>query len=530
MENNNEKIENFLSKFPGIKKKGNGSYMTKCPAHSDRNPSLKITINPDKILLRCHAGCKTEDILDVIGLEMSDLYLKDNHESVDGYMVKSLQHCNGCTVKKYSIAKKLPIGVLKKFGLLNKKYGGDLALKIPYYDENGNEVAIRYRTNIAGKNKFKWKAGSKVLLYGLRQLDQAKRKGFVVVVEGESDCHTLWYHKFPAIGIPGATNWKEERDAKHFEGIETIYLVIEPDKGGETLFNAFKTSSLADRMKIVQLKNYKDPSDMYMSMSSSKEFKKLMEKKLESAWSFNSYLEMERKKERKKLWNECMEIAKNENILKLFVNEVSRKGLTGEKALVKGLYLALTTRILKKPVSIVIKGGSSSGKSYTASEVLKFFPADAYHDFTTATEKALIYGDESFKNRFLIIFEAAGIKQGFQEYIIRTLLSEDRIKYKATVPAEDGSFTTRTIEKEGPTGLLTTTTRVSLHKENETRCISFTTDDTDKQTGNICMLIGEQENAGVTETNIDVKRWHAFQKWLSLRKNRVRIPYAITEL
>jgi hypothetical protein len=49
----------------------------------------------------------------------------------------------------------------------------------------------------------------------------------VVLVEGESDCHTLWFHGIPALGIPGAANWREERDARHLDGFETIYIIVE---------------------------------------------------------------------------------------------------------------------------------------------------------------------------------------------------------------------------------------------------------------------------------------------------------------
>ena len=41
----------------------------------------------------------------------------------------------------------------------------------------------------------------------------------------------------------------------------------------------------------------------------------------------------------------------------------------------------------------------------------------------------------------------------------------------------------RLIEREGPTGLLVTTTAISLHAENETRLISIPVDDTPEQTG-----------------------------------------------
>ena len=50
-------------------------YSAKCPAHDDRKNSLSVTQERDgKILLHCHAGCQTEDILSAMGLTMKDLF------------------------------------------------------------------------------------------------------------------------------------------------------------------------------------------------------------------------------------------------------------------------------------------------------------------------------------------------------------------------------------------------------------------------------------------------------------------------
>ena len=35
--------------------------MAQCPAHPDRNPSLRLTAVPGKVLVYCHAGCDTEN-------------------------------------------------------------------------------------------------------------------------------------------------------------------------------------------------------------------------------------------------------------------------------------------------------------------------------------------------------------------------------------------------------------------------------------------------------------------------------------
>jgi hypothetical protein len=137
----------------------------------------------------------------------------------------------GLTLEQYSAAKALPIDFLREHGLSDVTLAGRSAVRIAYLGADGEELAVRFRIAIAG-DRFRWKSGSKPCLYGLNRVGEAKAAGYVVLVEGESDVHTLWHHGIPAIGLPGATSWREDRDAEWFDGIETIYVVIEPDKGG----------------------------------------------------------------------------------------------------------------------------------------------------------------------------------------------------------------------------------------------------------------------------------------------------------
>ena len=52
-----------LPAFKGVKEQGNG-YIACCPAYDDQNPSLSIReADGGELLLRCHAGCKFEDII-----------------------------------------------------------------------------------------------------------------------------------------------------------------------------------------------------------------------------------------------------------------------------------------------------------------------------------------------------------------------------------------------------------------------------------------------------------------------------------
>lgn len=66
------KLSEFLSLFPaGVESQGDG-YLAHCPSHSDSDPSLRIGVS-DKVLLKCRAGCATEDVLKELGVTMRTL-------------------------------------------------------------------------------------------------------------------------------------------------------------------------------------------------------------------------------------------------------------------------------------------------------------------------------------------------------------------------------------------------------------------------------------------------------------------------
>lgn len=66
-----------LSRLKVIKRNGKG-FLACCPAHDDSNPSLSINEGDDgRVLLNCFAGCDTASVVDALGLEMSDLFPKE---------------------------------------------------------------------------------------------------------------------------------------------------------------------------------------------------------------------------------------------------------------------------------------------------------------------------------------------------------------------------------------------------------------------------------------------------------------------
>jgi hypothetical protein len=261
--------------------------MSFCPAHDDcTNPSLSLKAENGRLLLHCFAGCYPEDIVSKIGLQMKDLFseggggssippntparlhAQSENPHTNGQNERAVHNArpeHGCTLEGYSEEKKLPIDFLRGLGLRDVTYLDKLAVRIPYPDEEGQEVAVRFRVSMDGTEKFRWRSADKPVPYGLGLLVEARKADYVVLVEGESDCHTLWYHEIPALGIPGANNWRDGW-ASYLDGIEKIYVIIEPDHGGDTLReNLTGCEVIRERLHLLELSEHKDPSALHLA-------------------------------------------------------------------------------------------------------------------------------------------------------------------------------------------------------------------------------------------------------------------------
>jgi hypothetical protein len=243
-------VEQILAKLDGVKRRGKG-WIARCPSHDDRTPSLSIGETVDgSLLLNCFAGCDPADVLAAIGLSWRDVLPGRRDRSP----VVSPRPSSPCTLKAYADAKKLSLEFLKSLGLKDHTHYGRPAVFIPYFDRDGGDLPAKLRLTLGREEStpFHWPKGTDVLLYGLWRLNDAIRDGYLILVEGESDCHTLWQAGFPALGIPGAKAWKEEW-AGHLDDIDRIYIVIEPDGGGDGVRRWLAESRIRDRAYLVRL-------------------------------------------------------------------------------------------------------------------------------------------------------------------------------------------------------------------------------------------------------------------------------------
>lgn len=249
-----------------------------CPFHQDRNDSFSVDLKTGK--WHCFSEDEGGNFVTFWakyqGIDTKEAYkeilarygITPEHE-------RQAQSTNASgfgsyTLERYSFDKRLPADFLRDTCRVDtgKDRDGTEYLRMPYFFEDGKEAAIRKRY---AKKEFRWMRGSKgkICLYGEWRLPGIRKAGYAVLVEGESDTQTLWYLGIPAIGIAGASMFKDHQTM----GLQDLKLYIhkEPDGGGDTFYRKL-THALAETgftgevyVWSCQSLGKKDPSDVYLA-------------------------------------------------------------------------------------------------------------------------------------------------------------------------------------------------------------------------------------------------------------------------
>lgn len=223
---------------------------------------------------------------------------------------------------------------------------------------------------------------------------------------------------------------------------------------------------------------------------------------------------------------EAMTLAKDPMLLERLDDILGRLGLVGEHRNRIIVYLALVSRVLMDPVSVMMRGESAAGKSYLVKTVLSLMPAEAYEELTEATAKSFYYlPDDCLRHRFVVICEQPGSEAA--DYTIRVLQSEGKIVIQTTVKdPRTGNFKTQKKTLLGPVGFITTTTRATINFENDTRLLPLYVDETEQQTKRIIMAYASGlENRQSTTSPQEILLWQNLQR--CLRPNLgIIIPFA----
>lgn len=200
-----------------------------CPFHQDKKPSFAI--NLESGLYYCHACSAKGNIVQFVS-NMMDISIKEaiQYLASKGHDVTDNIKYGYYTLEKYAEEKHLDVDFLSNVFNLRTSENGT-SIEIPYLNQKGIQIAVRHRKHPNSENRFYWDNGSKSHLYGLNYLDKFPSE-YVILVEGESDCHCSWPYEIWTIGVPGARNFKKDY-TKLFDRFEKIYIHQEPDSGGK---------------------------------------------------------------------------------------------------------------------------------------------------------------------------------------------------------------------------------------------------------------------------------------------------------
>jgi hypothetical protein len=215
-------FEKTLSHFRIQKRTGN-HIQAFCPVHEDKNASLSITINADKMLLYCHAGCYISDILNKSNLEFGDLF-----------------------------PDKAPVGLYQ-------------------YRYEDNELAyekVKYKTADGKTFRQRRLDNDQIVsnLDGIRRvpynyptvLAAVKSESPILFVEGEKDADTGRLLGFASTTMGGASDWKDEYKG-FFKNANVILIPDKDDPGMKASANIQKSLvTVCKSVKVVILPNGKD--------------------------------------------------------------------------------------------------------------------------------------------------------------------------------------------------------------------------------------------------------------------------------
>ena len=225
---------------------------------------------------------------------------------------------------------------------------------------------------------------------------------------------------------------------------------------------------------------------------------------------------------------EAVAFLKSHGLLALIIRDLTLLGYIGDDTNKLLLYLAATSRKLPKPLSVLIRSQSSTGKSYLIDLICSVMPVEDVIKLTSMTPKALYYVEaDALKHKFLAIDERAGMEEA--EYSIRSLQSGGKLTMAA--PNKNpltGKIETTQIEREGPISYVDGSTDTRVNPENANRCFEIFLDESSKQTSRIQE---EQRKAHSLEglknkaLRDSIRRKHQNAQRL-LKSVHVVIPYA----
>jgi len=183
--------------------------------------------------------------------------------------------------------------------------------------------------------------------------------------------------------------------------------------------------------------------------------------------------------------DEALQFLKDPQLTQQILADYEACGLVGEATNKLVCYLAGTSRLLDRPLSVLVQSSSGAGKTSLLEATLRFMPSEAQLFLSALTGQSLYYmGQTALKHKILAVAEEAGASEA--SYALKLLQSDGELRIAST-ERDSGSRRqqTRQYAVEGPVAMLLTTTAEHPDPELANRCILLRVNEQPAQTAAI---------------------------------------------
>ena len=182
----------------------------------------------------------------------------------------------------------------------------------------------------------------------------------------------------------------------------------------------------------------------------------------------------------------ALALLRDPKLIERILSDFAACGIVGEETNKLVGYLAAVSRLLDRPLAVIVRATTAAGKSSLMDAILALMPPDQRVKYSALTGQALYYlgGETSLKNKILAIVEAEGAEKA--SYALKLLQSEGELSIASTgKDPHTGRMVTQEYRVEGPVMIFLTTTAVDLDEELLNRCLVLTVDESREQTAAI---------------------------------------------
>jgi hypothetical protein len=178
-------------------------------------------------------------------------------------------------------------------------------------------------------------------------------------------------------------------------------------------------------------------------------------------------------------------LLRDPGLIERIAGDVEAIGVVGEATNALVGYLAMVSRLLDKPLAILIQSTSAAGKSTLMDALLSLMPEGQRVHYSAMTGQSLFYlGEGDLKHKILAIAEEEGVRQA--AYALKLLQSQGELTIASTgKDPQTGKLVTSEYRVEGPVMLCLTTTAIDIDEELLNRCLVLTINETSEQTAAI---------------------------------------------